>query len=439
MATMDHSGRSAAADDGSLDDQQKYLYLHKAWLLQEKLNDLIDNGNCPGLELQTMLDLAASQRVISYDPRMMSPARWRNLPKKLLENVFARLPLPDISRLRRLSRNWGRDMATPNSEFIRACAEAHPNLVALLSRSGDRDNEFRVRLFDFSKNIWQHSYNFRLRDINEDGWNLMEAHDGGLVCLVSNWKITDANPLAIVVMNLLTRVQHELPNLLYSYSFPPTMVQIKVNPETKCYKVFVIRQTKVRLTVEVYDSGMKKWTKGVTPDVIIFGLADEWRPGNNGRHELVRRTGCAFDSATHTLVVYEPNRLLRRRSDIFYAIEMDREFVLHEVVQIDLNDDGSEVLPEVFCISEYRAQNNARDWVQVGTHDCPVFGNYSRNEYYNMLLHASDGILMVIISSAGRQHCWHLNLSTGVWCELPEYISPPFPTIMCKAHWNIVP
>jgi len=96
--------------------------------------------------------------------------------------------------------------------------------------------------------------------------------DEGLVCFISLWKPTKHNPLYIVVVNLLTRIQHELAPLHYPYFDLPTMVQIKVDFATKCYQVVVVGYNRGGLsTVEMYDFGTKQWSKIALPCGSIFG------------------------------------------------------------------------------------------------------------------------------------------------------------------------
>jgi len=105
-----------------------------AWLLREKLSDLVDNDKREFLELglQSLLDMATSHNIVSVDPKLLNPVLWRTLPKKLLLLVFACLLVPDIFRLRSLSREWRRDMATENLGINQACDEANPSMVALV-------------------------------------------------------------------------------------------------------------------------------------------------------------------------------------------------------------------------------------------------------------------------------------------------------------------
>lgn len=279
MATTDHGGTSG----GLHDDGQRPDNLQVAWLLREKLSDLLDGdkGEFPELGLRSLLDMAASRNIVSVDPKMLNPVLWRTLPKELLLLVFAYLPVPDIIRLRSLSREWRRDMATVNSGINKACDEASSTMVAGFSRlhimcEGFPFPEFLVTICTQSS-----QYSYRLEPGNfvpgENLWDDTGAHDAGLVCFVSTWKPSKAKPLCIVVVNLLSRVQRKLPPLQYAYLTPPKMMHIEVDSETKCYRVVVVgKNMKGRPRVEIYHSGEGQWTKVTPPLGFIFGVAHKW-------------------------------------------------------------------------------------------------------------------------------------------------------------------
>jgi len=76
----------------SLDnDCQKTDYFQVAWLLWEKLNDLVDGDKreFPELGLQSLLNMAVVHNIVSVDPKMLNPILWRNLSKDLLLLVLA--------------------------------------------------------------------------------------------------------------------------------------------------------------------------------------------------------------------------------------------------------------------------------------------------------------------------------------------------------------
>lgn len=77
-------------------------------------------------------------------------------------------------------------------------------------------------------------------------------------------------------MNVLIRLQHEFPPLPYEYSTLHAILQMKMDFDTKCYKVFVVGYNKGRLTIEIYDSGTRQWTKATPPCGFIFGRAHNW-------------------------------------------------------------------------------------------------------------------------------------------------------------------
>lgn len=50
---------------------------------------------------------------------IMEPALWGTLPNEILFLVFARLPVFGINQLRVLSKDWKREVETPDTEFNR--------------------------------------------------------------------------------------------------------------------------------------------------------------------------------------------------------------------------------------------------------------------------------------------------------------------------------
>lgn len=87
----------------------------------------------------------------------MNPNLWGNLPQEILQNVFAHLPLGEISCLKLLSKEWRQIVSS--ADFQRVCSEVYPKLVCLLTRDrGARGehNLFWVRVMDHSQK-W-HTY-----------------------------------------------------------------------------------------------------------------------------------------------------------------------------------------------------------------------------------------------------------------------------------------
>jgi len=55
------------------------------------------------------------------------------------------------------------------------------------------------------------------------------------------------------------------------------IMHIKVDSKTKCYRVVVIGENiNDPLTVEIYQSGVRQWTKTTPPLGCIFGVTYEW-------------------------------------------------------------------------------------------------------------------------------------------------------------------
>jgi len=384
--------------------------------------------------------MAASYKVVPYT--LMNPVLWGRLPRELLLLVLARLPVPEITRLGfHLSKEWTEHGV--NMEFNRACDDAKPNMAALLSYA-QKPNEFSVRIFDFSKHVWLYEYRLRLTNRGnppsrsdstgiESVWMPM-ASDGGLVCFVSIWICTKANPLCIVVINPLTRVQHELPPLQHECFVLPTLVHMKVDSETKGYKVVVIFERKANCyTVETYDSVSREWSGAVRPWGRILGRAHAWRSRDGNKYfDLYDSWECAFDLEKGQQEFLDGDSFQSEgvSEGLLYTLAGDRMCVLHE--KLNPHDLGL----EFYFITEFQFQNSANLWVPVVTH-----GQCFLEDDEDFDLHACEDVLMIRnhIDSA-NQTCCILNFSTSEWHNLPETsLEDYYIPLMCRVYWNVIP
>lgn len=395
--------------------------------------------------------MAASSKSVSVDPEVMNSVVWRSFPQEVLSLVLARLPVRDITRLRCLSRAWNRELSTANSDINRACAEASPTRVALLSQYSEADRGFCVSIYDCRNHSWEYAYAFILRNPGnryvpgQQIWTMMDACDG-LVCFLSVWKPTKRKPLCITVMNLLTRVRHELPPLHQQYRELPTMVRIKVDAETKCYKLVVVGKQNGGPTVETYDSRAREWSGLVPGSGHMTGLLYEW--SHTKILSSPARTKCKgeYNYAEGKLETYRQNRGIGEDFQITVVHAEDAKFWLHKPTQMDASEAGT--LKGGSLITEYHYQRQSKDWVEVKSYECPEFGDL---EGVDMLrppyeaLHACDGFLMVRVAFGIREKCWLLDVSTSEWTNLPTNPWPSaswkwsYNTLMCRAFWNVVP
>lgn len=379
----------------------------------------------------TMEEQAAHQEAVSRDSNCMNPVLWGTLPRELLLLVLARLPVREMSRLRcQLSKDW-----TMSHNFNRVCDDANPKMGAQITHVG-RASEFSVRIFDYSKCAWLYMYRFHLRHQGHslgrrNVWKPM-ASDGGLFCFVSAWKYTEAHPMCLVVFNPLTRVQHKLPPLHYVHNIPPMLVSMKVDSETKEYKIVVVGKLKGRHSVETYDSGCGQWSSGPPPWGRIFGHAQDWGILGSKCFRLRRSTRCAYDLEGRVVEPLVDFELLfhcdgaRVRN---YALANDRMFVLYEKLSSTAH-----------FVTEFQSRNSADLWVPVKTHGECTPAAY---DYTNFDIHACEDFLMVrrFVDNADDEVHWtFVDLSTSEWRDLPG-ISPHFyrVSLTSRVSWNVDP
>lgn len=426
----------------SIDEDGEQLDLVEvALLLREKLTAFVEHGK-GGLKLRRFLHRAVSREIVSLESKKMKRALWKALPKELLLLVLARLPVPDITRLRCLSKEWNRDMGTVNSEINQACDEASPTMVACLGRVDNYlSKEYLVSVCDLSKPSSPYSY--RLYPGSpmslEEGWHAMCACDGGLACFVSAWIPSRANPVCIAVVNLLTRVRHQLPPLQYVYSTLPKMMHIEVDPATNCYRVVVVgKLLKGRPQVEIYDSGSRQWTKKTPPLGFIFGFAYRWKYSLFYKSlRCLGRTRSLYDFADGKLKRYDEVGPSRGASAMTSVHRKDCMFVLHRN-----KSDGENFPAGGRCIiTKYRIQIDANEWVQERSYSCSPFEDLCGKGYPSMNLEAWEGYLVVFsYSDDQRTHLWVLDLSTEEWSRVPNWFqAQKYETMLTRCYWNVVP
>ncbi|KAG0578385.1 hypothetical protein KC19_4G019000 [Ceratodon purpureus] len=367
---------------------------------------------------------------------VMSPALWGALPKDLLQIVFARLPLADISRLRCLSKEWKTSIETAHSEFNQVCEAINSrNSFALITTDGDQHGIFWVRVFDMNANRW-HEFEFESGD---KYCVALVAHDGGLVCLLSlpfesRFSDGSSKPVILTVWNLLTREKHRLPTLVHLDGSTSTMVHLVVDSQTKHYKVGVAKHSRpfsgVQEGAHIYDSESQQWSEVKKFPRVIFGMSYSW-PRWGMDAEMADVHPCRYDFAEARL--HKLNRKVEPwgEDDIVkdFAFLQDRLFLLHEC----------EIEPDTptYRISEYRADVNpgsdhqtGTNWLFERTHSCGPFENppVSQTDYFFDLF-AYKGFLLVCVqnkepedSPFHHQRLWLYDLSTCKWRDLPNLV-----------------
>lgn len=148
-----------------------------------------------------------------------------------MELIFSRLPLPEIIRLRILSKTWDRYVTGVTPGFTKACAQVSPKPFALVSQENRNPGNrglVGTRIYDTKAKRWHH---FRHQTVVEE---TRETGDGGLVCIVSIDREKEQFPLVIMVFNpLLTRQWRQLPSFSLS-SIQPHMLAFGETGVNEC-------------------------------------------------------------------------------------------------------------------------------------------------------------------------------------------------------------
>lgn len=410
----------------------------------------------------------------------LKPALWGTLSDELLHLVFIRLPVPELSQIRLLSKAWKRSIDSVDSYLSGVLEDTvYPSLFGLI----DLD-DLCTRVFDVKRDQWcirsiDPSFDCSLAVSAADGEldcsdsesaenspsiSTMGAADGGLVCFVSETNSESAeNPLSVVVMNPLTGEKVGLPHLLsVPNAWPsskPSMVQLMMDRQSNQYKVLVAAyaQRGYRgLFAQIYDSQTKQWSvvgSGEKSGGRIFGYEYVWVWMDDVSYSFEQREGpCLYDFAEGQL--HHFRRIVQGLSGSSYALLGDRLFVLHEKRRADpsnLIQSGQE--PKCY-ISEYHLPKSGTAWVKVETHSCGPFEDFPQ-ENHLMQLHACNGFLLVIgqagvwdsnnvfVAPDKYEFVWLYNLSTSKWQVLPKvpglHTGTSALNLMCELRWSARP
>jgi hypothetical protein len=387
----------------------------------------------------------------------MDPALWSDLPDELLQHVFARLPFVKISELARLSKKWNRKFVLPEEpEFMRACSEASPRMLAIIAAEVGNPGSLFVRVFDTTANRWYSS-------LQPIGYATMCAGDGGLVCSVSTFIEKGEKPFEVIVFNPLTRVWTELPHH-GRCNLQPRMVQLVMDEDTKCYKVILVGEEEHgagNMIAEMYCSKTEEWSSAEAFPGLIFGCLFRWKHIYRyaslngppclgpGAYDCARRQLHEFDVQTNPCrQLHDFNMESNPRREIYVvscALVKDHLFVLHQVPVYILRRYG---------ISEYQFQveNGQPKWVKLRNHECGQFKYVPSRTYYEMKLYACKGFLLLEAANEenyGFEHkpTWLYDLSTTKWQKVPaipdarnhpEYVFGNYDA-MFELRWDAVP
>lgn len=405
--------------------------------------------------------------VCPQHPAMLDPAVWSRLPEELLELTFARLPLPNIQRLRCLSKQWDRSL-NEKSHFKATCAEVNRKIFALLEENIDDYGKFWIKLYDMYSNRW-HVYELILGDDTEP-FKTMSAADGGLVVFASAWKATKKKPLEIVVVNPLTKAMKVL-RLTGLKTHQLQMMQIVTNSITGYYKVILVScLLRKGVIAEVFDSERDEWIslhwrEEPHPSDQFFGIKYSWDlesyqdPDFPDEYfaDLDYVGPCVYNYAEEKLNELNDESYPERQAMVVCtgALVKDRLFVLHEEkVRLEVSDGGDPGEPLTkyrYCITEYQAQIANPKWVRQRSINCDPFVVHPDGEKYQMRLYACKGLLLVIafndewIKAGYDEVGWLYDLSAGEWRELPKICKSEdhqiqeFNNLMVELRWDADP
>lgn len=446
-------------------------YVRVARTLRDKLDGLIASG-ATDLRTQRKLLLDASKELdlalaneeathrydeistcrhsCSEHEQVLNPVLWSTLPLELLQCVFAKLPIPDICRLKSLSKEWQLSLQSSSSQFTLALKESSPRMLARVTWGGH--SNFGLHVLDERNNRWYESHvyaadgaEYRRPVVSKVyQWvHLNGSADAGLVCYIDKMQI---GLNCTFVMNPMTGVVNQL--LACSLSLSKlSMMRIIVDRDTYHYKVILVRCDSL-VEAEVYDSEVQRWTKPKPSLGRIFGIAHDWN-WHEDFWSAYKLGPCAYDC----------------RDGKYYNFEQDQEkWLADEVISYTLMEDRLFVLywderEDAAFISQYSVPENATSWVKEKTHSCfpRVFWQPHVHEQI-CRIHACSGFLFVFILKqedgwifddnppTKHENGWIYDLGTSEWRALPRV--PWWSTIhfdsfmtneMCELHWNIQP
>jgi hypothetical protein len=194
---------------------------------------------------------------------------WHRLPHELLERILAFLHIPDIVRLRSVSKLWNSLASSPNflatfEESYAARSSAFMFQCAAAPKQKLQTTPWLAH-YDLAENRW---YSIALSFIPAHpavptiSYTVVSA-SGGLLCLWpeprKTWK-----SVGFIVCNPVTRNWRELPCRSQDNRMPD-LVSMYVDEARTFYKVLVVTESssggaQTVVTTEVYDSRSSKWT-----------------------------------------------------------------------------------------------------------------------------------------------------------------------------------
>jgi hypothetical protein len=457
------------------------LHLHVARVLRDQLDDLLTR-NTEAKGIRSTLEFAAPHILVSEDSfwkisvgtqrrglkrgfkrgpgmgqsssgELMDPEIWKTLPSHLLHLVLAQLPVPDIKRLRFLSKEWKRSVDMPWSEFRQVCeAEARSSRFAVIC-PGDKDGKFLVNTFDLRTCRW-HAFTYMARPGRSEV--TICACDGGLVCLLlktrercpERWPPEEC----ISVWNPLTGDECLLPGF-DSFS-PEGAVKLSVDRETKSFKVTVVstvrrrnrgdNETQTYQVAHVYDSVTRDWEKMISSNVIMLnshccaGPAQREGPSDSlvgwvspNPMEGILGGVCTYDPAEGKLKNNLHKFNQRGGKTVLRSTTFAEE---HFFTLFSARD------PPLYGIGQCRY--NGGEYTLVKNYRFPPLDKFPQQRS-SMRLDACKGFVIVSACAHLQQRRWLFDLSTGAWRDLPglaeDMMTSHVEYVLCELQWSVLP
>jgi hypothetical protein len=385
---------------------------------------------------------------------VMDPRLWSQLPVELLACVFARLSLPQIFALQKLSGVWSK--RSRSSAFRQLWTEAHPRVFGIV---GHNDfGEFVITAYDSTHGWCSKVWCFKeTKDTFYQ--DILIAHDGGLVCFVPRFSRNGTDGISIKVGNPLTnrtRLLHVTPRRTQgSQDHRPMeeviLMQLVVDPETRSYRVLLVcrwrylDQGLVVATVDTamsYDSRTDKWSS--LNSGFVFGAA----------YDSGIRKSFVFDASAGILWPVEYDQLKsyaslesKPRWD-WPVIVKDRVVVLHEYTNSRRFG---------FILSEFALKSSGRGFKQVNSPMIvPKFPSCLKEVKpdFGVKLFASHGQFMLVTYGCDpRGEDWVCKIretrlydaSIKGWLYLPKMVKERNSfrmlqnSLMCELKWEAEP
>lgn len=349
--------------------------------------------------------MSVCKHICEHHAEVVDPWVWGNLPRELVELVFAKLPLPRIIELRKCSKGMPR-MICNTSDFREACSESHPVLFGLLGWDAHHES-LGTRLLDVKSKEWllvelaglpgavsttrcEPAHYCRWVDsMPDDGWNhvymnSMSACDGGLGLLrpLKSFGILSFG----LVCNPLTSVWETLPlTPLGDFENKELiLVQLVMEGDGKGYTVILVSHgksgewwTRAKFA-HVYNSGTGTWS--AMDSGLVYGCGFELMVYQHN-------VPFVFDCTTETL--FDLGRCFGQRfavAGMDYSVAKDCLFVLHPSIEPSKRGGFN------YLVSQCKRESRSSNVRELNVSETPVQAHI---EHHRPMLFASPSFVLI--------------------------------------------